>query len=96
MKSSKPKPFVAAECLIDDAPTLNQLHQSRTLAKLRDMAHLLNLQTDHDSLRRALDVSLPRVLLALDAQADTMLTGLLLVAMEFLLDGQFAMRVTRH
>ena len=104
MKPSKSKPFVAAECLIDTTPTLDQLHESRTLAELKDMAHLLNLATDHDSLRRALDVALPRVLLALDegrieakdAQADTMLMGLLLVALEFLLDGLFAAKVTRH
>ena len=97
------KPFVA-ECLIGTTPTLDQLHQSRTLAELKDMAQLLNLQTDHDSLRRALDVALPRVLLALDeerieakdAGADTMLMGLLLVALEFLLDGGFAAKVTRH
>lgn len=98
----KPKPCIPP--LIDDTPTLDQLHQSRTLAKLKDMAHLLNLQVDHDSLRCSLDVTLPRVLLALDegrieakdTGAETMLHGLLLVTMEFLLDGQFAAKVTRH
>ncbi|MCK7581526.1 MAG: hypothetical protein MZV65_41805 [Chromatiales bacterium] len=57
----KPKPIgILAECMADETPRRSaRLHESRTLAQIKDMAHLLNLQTDHDSLRRALDVSLP-------------------------------------